>query len=287
MSQAPTVAWLSGRIVPWSEARIPLEDRGLQFGESLYEVLMITASRPRLLPEHAARMRTGAEVIGLEEGVPSDPEWEAIARELVERERLGEGLLYAQVTGGTGPRLHVPERPWAPTFFAYVRAHRFPRAREAERGAKVLTLPDLRWGRADLKTTMLLPAVLAKRAAAARGMEEALLIGPDGEVREGTTSNVFLVEGRCVVSPGQDHHLLPGITRSLVERVAAEAGLRSESGRVPIERLLAADEVFLTATSRLVLPVLEVDGRPVGSGKAGPVALDLARRLRVRLDIED
>jgi D-alanine transaminase len=285
MSGAPTVAWLGGRIVPWSEARIPLEDRGLQFGESLYEVVMITASRPRLLPEHVARMRSGAEEVGLAEGVPSDTGWESIVRGLVERERLREGLLYAQVTGGAGPRSHVPTARLDPEFFAYVREHRFPRARDAERGAQVLTLPDLRWGRADLKTTMLLPAVLAKRAAEARGMEEALLLGPEGEVREGTTSNVFLVEGRRVVSPGQDHHLLPGITRSLVEKIATEAGLPVESARVPLERLLAADEVFLTSTSRLVLPVLEVDGLAVGPGTAGPVALDLARRMRGLLEI--
>jgi D-alanine transaminase len=284
MSGAPSVAWLDGRIVPWRDARIPIEDRGLQFGESLYEVVMITAGKPRLLAEHVGRMRAGAETIGLERGVPSDERWEAIVRELVSRDRLVEGLLYAQVTGGVGPRLHVAV--YEPTFLAYVREHRFPRAADAARGASVLTLPDLRWGRADLKTTMLLPAVLAKRTASARGMEEALLLGPEGEVREGTTSNVFLVEGRTVVSPGQDHHLLPGITRSLVERVAGEAGLRSESGRVSLDRLVLSDEVFLTSTSRLVLPVTEIDGRAIGAGKAGPVALDLASRLRARLEID-
>jgi D-alanine transaminase len=276
---------MDGRIVPWSEARIPIEDRGLQFGESLYEVLMITASRLRLVEEHERRMRAGARALGIEEGVPDVPAWERIAKELVGREELVEGTLYAQVTGGAGPRAHVPPARFEPTFFAYVRAHRFPRAADAERGAKVLTLPDVRWGRSDLKTTMLLAAVLAKREASSRGMEDALLVGPEGEVREGTTSNVFLVEAGRIASPGQDHHLLPGVTRSLVETVAAEAGLPCERQHLSLDRFLSADEVFLTSTSRLVLPVVEIDGRRIGTGQPGPVALDLARRLRARLEI--
>jgi D-alanine transaminase len=283
---APTVAWLNGRLVPWGEAKVPIEDRGLQFAESLYEVLMVTAGRVRLLAEHEARMRHGAKALGIGRGVPDLRGWERVTGEILSAERLDEGLLYAQVTGGAGPRLHAPATAYEPTFFAYVRPHRFPRAADAARGVTAISLADQRWGHCDLKTTMLVPAILARREATRAGADEALLLGEDGSVREGSTSNVFIVEGGALTTPPQDAHLLPGTTSSAVATVATEAGLPIGRTTIPLTRLLRADEVFLTSTSRLVLPVVTVDGMPIGTGAAGRVALDLARRLRARLELE-
>src|SRR5207247_7066242 len=147
----PSVAWLNGTLVPWSEARIPIEDRGLMFSESLYEVVPVTAARARILAAHAERMHRAAVVLGIERGAPSLERWREIARALVEAEGMTEGLLYVQLTGGAAPRIHVPPAPPKPTLFAYVQRHAFPRAGAAPSGIRVITLPDPRWERCDLK----------------------------------------------------------------------------------------------------------------------------------------
>lgn len=287
MATRPGFAFLDGAFVPFEEARVPIDDRGLQFGESLYEVAPISGGKPRLLADHVARMRRAAPDLGLLPGVPALPEWVRIVDGLLEREPTEEALLYAQVTGGSAPRQHVPDVDPTPTFFAYITPHRFPRQPDVLRGIRAISLPDLRWMRRDLKTTMLLPAVLAKREARKRGAAEALLVGPDGSVFEGASSNVFIVEGRSLVTPGQSTNLLPGTMRPLVIEVAREAGLTPRSEPIPEARLRGADEVLVSSSSQLVMAVVDVDGHPVSAGKAGPVALDLAARLRLRFAISD
>lgn len=286
MTRAPTVAWLNGKILAMSEASVPLEDRGLQFGESLYEVAAITGGRARLLREHAERMRCAAEIIGLGRGVPDADSWLALATELLSIEKLDEGILYAQVTGGSAPRAFVPEQPLRPTFFAYLRPFRFPRAEDVAEGIAAVKVPDLRWARRDLKTTMLLPAVLAKRDARARGAHEALLVGPDGHVNEGAASTVFAVEGRTLVTPRRSERSLPGTTGPIVRRLACDAGLGVVEEPLSALRLGSAHEIFVTSATLLLMPVVSVDGAPVGTGRPGPVALDLARRLRATFEID-
>ena len=279
---APSVAWMDGGIVPFGEARVPIEDRGLQFAESLYEVVAITAGEARMLGVHARRMRDAAEELGLAAGVPNDSTWERLARELCARDPIREGLLYAQVTGGEARRSHVPKAPPAPRFWAYVREFRFPRDAEVARGIRAITMPDPRWSRCDLKTVMLLPAVMAKRAAGRQGAAEAIFLGREDEcVREGASSTVFLVRDRTLVSPALSSHLLPGTTGAHLARLATDAGLtvRAE-GSIHVDELRDADEVFVASTTFLVMPVTHIDGGPVGAGASGPIATDLARRLR-------
>jgi D-alanine transaminase len=281
----PTVAWLHDRIVPWSEAVVPIDDRGLQFGESLYEVLPITAGAPRNVAAHAVRMAHGARALGLEAGVPDLESWRRTAASLIGAEGIREGLLHAQLTGGAVQRNHLA-RP-QPHFFAYLLPHRFPRAAEVACGRRAITLPDERWLHCDYKTTMLLPAVRAKRVAAARGADEALLLGPDGTLREGASSTLFIVARGRVESPAPSTHLLPGTTSGLVAEAAAESGLDVVHGPITVPDLVAAAEVFIAATSLLVMPLVAIDGRAVGDGAPGPVATDLAARIRRRLELAD
>jgi D-alanine transaminase len=285
MASRPQFAWLEGRIVPFSEAKVPLDDRGLQFGESLYEVAPITRGRPRLLAEHVSRLQRAAEELGLSAGVPALPVWERLVHELLQLEALTDALLYAQVTGGAAPREHVPKAPPPPTFFAYVTPFEYPGDAAVVRGVRAVSLLDIRWARRDLKTTMLLPAVLAKREARSRGADEAFLVGPTGDVHEGASSNVFIVEGTALVTPAQSSDLLPGTMRPLVCDVGREAGLDVRGERLSLERVARADEVFISSTSQLVMPVVSLDGRPVGPGHGGPVARDLAARLRSRFEL--
>ena len=277
--------WLDDRVVAFEDAKIPLDDRGLLFAESIYEVIPLTGGKARMLPEHVRRMRAGAEPIELGGGVPDESTWERRVQELVGAERMQEGLLYAQLTGGSAPRRHLPQSRPKPRFFAYLLPFRFPRADATARGIALQSFTDPRWQRCDLKTTMLLPGVLAKRDAAARGAEEALFVGPDGSVREGASSNVFFVENDRLMTPVQSQHLLPGITRPLVAELAAETGRSVDHETVQLSRLQNATEVFVTSTTLLVMPVVRIDDRPVGTGTSGPVARDLAERLRARLEL--
>ncbi len=285
MPKDPSVAWIDGRLVPWSEAVVPIEDRGLQFSESLYELLPVTCGRPRLVAAHLERMRAGVAALELGPCVPEPEALRQLAASLLEREGITEGLLYLQVTGGTSPRQHVPRTPPAVRRIAYVREHRFPRDRDLDRGLRVVTVPDPRWAQSDVKTTMLLPAVLARREAHRRGADEAIFVTPAGEVREGATSNVFVVAGSRLRTPPASAHLLPGTMRSLVLDAAAAAGFPVDAGPLEVAALSAAEEVFITATSRLAEPVLSVDGRPVGEGRTGPVVREVARWLRSRLGL--
>jgi D-alanine transaminase len=286
MAQSVTrFAWIDDRIVPFEQASVPIDDRGLLFAESIYEVIPVTGGKARMLPEHIERMQKGAEPIELGGGVPDHATWERRVAELVREERLDEGLLYAQLTGGSALRQHVPEQRPKPRFFAYLIPFRFPRADAAARGIALSSFADPRWQRCDLKTTMLLPGVLAKRDAAARGAQEALFVGGDDHVREGASSNVFFLEGERLFTPVQCQSLLPGITRPLVTHLAAETGRTVVHEAVSFSRLLNAREVFVTSTTLLVMPVVRIDDRPIGQGEAGPVARELAELLRLRLEL--
>jgi D-alanine transaminase len=284
MPTDPTMCWIDDRLVPWSEARLPVEDRGLQFGESVYEVVPVTRGRPRLLSAHAERLAAGA--AALELAAPSVERIHEVAGELISTEAVDEGLMYLQLTGGSAPRDHLPAPPPRPTFISYLRPHRFPRAADVDRGLRVATVPDERWARCDLKTTMLLPAVFAKRQARERGADEAILLAEDDTVREGASTSVIAVlDGRLTV-PEPSSRRLPGTMSALVETVAAEAGLVLSHRPLSVTDLARASEVLVTATSKLVMPVVSVDDRPVGDGTAGPVGRDLAARVRRRFELE-
>jgi D-alanine transaminase len=269
-------AWFDGRLVPFAEARVPLEDRGLQFGESVYEVVGMVAGSPFVLEAHVERMRRGASELGLSEGVPPLETWREIARQLDAREHHRAGLLYAQLTGGVAARRHVPVKTPHPVFFAYLRPHDFPGPGETARGMSIITLPDTRWYRSDVKTSMLLPAVMAKREAAARGADEAVFVGQDGYVADGASSTVFVVRQRGVLTAPTSRRALPGTSALVVRRICTDLGIPITDHHLTLSDLTAADELFVASTTLLLMPVVEVDGKPVASGSAGPVSLQLA-----------
>lgn len=286
MAGYPEFAWIRGALVPFAEARVSIADRGLLFGESVYEVLPITSGRVRARAAHLERLRRSATAIGLS----CDDTQDATAASswmdrLVAAEGVDEGLLYLQLTGGEAPRSHTARA--APLLFAYATAQPLPDRPRRARGSTVACAPDPRWARCDLKTTMLLAAVLGKRAAAAAGADDVLWIADDGTVREAGSANVAIVERGVVVAPPPSPAILPGITIAIANRVAAELGIPWRHERFDRARLVAADEVFVTATSQLVMPVLRVDDDVIADGLAGAIALRLGDALRDALDRED
>lgn len=272
----PRWAYVNGVFVPFTSAAVPLEDRGLEFSESLYEVVAVVGGKPFRLADHVARMQQGARELGLEEGVPPLATWQRLVAELWAREPHPSAILYAQLTGGPAAREHLPTLPGKPLFFAYLRPYAFPSPSLLAQGIAAVTVPESRWQRRDIKTTMLLPAVLAKQQARTKGAQEAIFVGQDGYVNEGASSNVCVVKGGVVASPPPGNRLLEGVTLRAVGELCAELAVPFHRRWVSLSDLAGADEVFITSTTTLVMPVVRLDGKPIGDGRPGPMSLRLA-----------
>jgi D-alanine transaminase len=274
------LACLNGEIMPIEHAVVPVWDRGFLFGDSVYEVFRMYAARRWLEAEHLARLKRSLNEL---EFPPCD------LKRLVERmdrtiaqSRIREGTVYVQVTRGVAPRAHVfPDPPVPPTELIVVRPYDDgPAARLRESGARMISRPDLRWKRCDIKSTNLLANVLASEAARRAGCHEAVLIDSEGFVTEATHSSLLWVrQGRLEGTP-EGHEILPGMTRGLTLRLIKPLGLPFAGARVTLATLVAADEVILVGTTYEVLPVIEIDGQIIGSGAPGPLALRLGELYR-------
>lgn len=263
------VLWINGRFTTTDERVIGVEDRGFQFGDGVYEVLKLLSGAPLFAPRHFARMQRGLEQI--EVPCPwTEAEFLSLSRELAARTSFRDGLVYFQVTRGESKRAHFWPEPVQPTAIGYTRAFRFPDRSKKERGAVVITTPEVRWKFCNIKSTNLLPNALAKKSAQRAGAEEALFV-EGGEVREGASSTFFAVrEGRLITHPA-DQSILPGTVRDEVITLALDEKIRVDERPVREKELYALDEAFLTSTSQAVMPIVAIDGRAVGDGRRGPI----------------
>jgi D-alanine transaminase len=272
---------VNGKFVPRSEAVVSVEDRGFVFGDGVYEV--VRAIRGRLFATRFHNERLERSLAGIRiklNGEDSPARFVEIGRRLLRDNHLldGEATLYIQVTRGATTRAHYfPPENTPPTI--YISVARFtPNAELAERGAPVITHPDLRWGRCDLKTLNLLPNVLASQTAKEQGAFEAMLIR-DGVVTEGAKTNFFgVVDGTLRTHPC-DSHILPGITRSVLRDLAGEIGIAVDESPIAVDEIPGLSELFLTGTTTDVMPVVQLDGRFVGDGKPGELTTKLQRVL--------
>lgn len=273
----PRIAYVNGRYVPHAQARVHVEDRGYQFSDGVYEVCEIYDGRivdetrhldrlDRSLGEMAMEWPIGREALGV------------VMREVVRRNRVRDGLVYLQVTRGVAPRDHAFPPPGTPPAIV-VTAKATSRAqndRLAEEGVKVITLPDNRWERVDIKTVSLLPNVLARQKAREAGAREAWFVDRDGYVTEGAATTAWIVtaDGTLVTRP-DGSGILPGITRRTAMRVAEREGYPIEERKFTVEEAQAAREAFITAASTVVMPVVMIDDRPVANGRPGSIATGL------------
>lgn len=269
--------YLNGQYVPLEEAKVPVDDRGFQFADSIYEVIRAYGGRPFRMRRHLDRLERSAAAIGLPP--PPRAELEAVAAELMRRNGLGDAAIYVQITRGAIARQHLPPPGLRPTIVVAARPVRAPEEAAREQGVSAITLPDDRWLRCDVKAVGLLPNVLGKLKAAEAGCADAIYVR-DGVVTESTSSNVCAVFGGEVWTHPADHLILHGVTREAVLLLARFAGIPAREQPFTVERMRAADELFLTSTILEVMPVTRLDGRPVGAGKPGPVA----RRLQGLLE---
>ena len=275
------IVYVNGRFLPRGEARVSVEDRGFVFGDGVYEVLRVINGRLFATTFHNERLERSLKGILIElKGEDSPARFVDVGKQLLRENALldGEATLYMQVTRGATTRAHYfPPPDITPT--VYISVARFtPNTGLAESGAGAITHPDLRWGRCDLKTLNLLPNVLASQVAKERGAFEAMLIR-DGVVTEGAKTNFFgVVDGTLRTHPC-DTHILPGITRSVLRQLAREVGIDVDETPITVKEIPRLSELFLTGTTTDVMPVVSLDGKPVGKGKPGALTRKLQKVL--------
>ena len=273
--------WLNGEWVAADEARISIFDRGLLFGQSVYEVAPVLGGRIANWPYHAARLASSMATAG----IADDTDWPAVMAELIERNGMDEGRAYLQVTAGsTGDRdFLLPDQRPAQTRIASVQPVALVDNPKAETGLRIVLRPDMRWQLRAAKTTQLLYAILMKEEARAAGVDDAWLV-EDGVITEATSQNAHIIDARGVlVSHPVDRGVLPGITRISVMAIARDMGLTVEERPFTPDELFESREAFVSAAGSLVLPVVEVDGRLIGEGRPGPVSREIRQTYIARL----
>ncbi|NVK42711.1 MAG: aminotransferase class IV [Oceanospirillaceae bacterium] len=261
--------YLNGRYLPADEARISPFDRGFLFGDSVYEVIPYFRGTGFRLQEHIARLEHSLRAVRIR----GDLDWVGILDQLVTLNGGGNLSVYLQVTrGDSGSRSHVYDADLEPTVFACCAPVRdfASIATEDVKGLVAIVTADLRWRRCDIKSTCLLPNILVVQQARDHQADEALLLR-DGLVTEGTSSNVFVVRQGVIYTPKRSSEILGGITRELVLELADENGIQYQETDIDYEALMAGDEVWISSSTRGVLPVTVIDGHPVGDGEKGPL----------------
>ena len=263
--------YLNGQFLPLAEAGISPLDRGFLYGDGVYEIIPVYSRRPFRLAEHLQRLQ--ATLAGIELANPlSVAEWTTLIERLVAEAPWADQSIYLQVTrGADNKRDHAfPPASVAPTVFAFASPLVTPSAEVRAKGVSAITVADQRWARCDLKVISLLANILARQHAVAAGCAEALLIR-DGYMKEGAASNIFVVKNGVLLAPPKTHLMLPGITYDIILDLADSHGLPHEVREIGENELRGADEVWMTSSTKEVLPITQLDGQPVGHGTPGPV----------------
>lgn len=273
------VVYVNGRYRSYGEAAVHVEDRGFQFGDAVYEVCQVRHGHIIDEARHLARLARSLRELSMPAPM-GDRALGRVIRETIKRNRVDNGMVYVQVSRGVAPRdFTFPASDTSPTLVCLARSIPLSRQQaQAETGIKVITQPDLRWGRCDIKTVMLLPACLAKEAAREAGAKEAWLLDAQGYVTEGASSNAWIVGGDGVLVTRQiDRAILAGVTRATLLEAIARAGLEVVERRFTPAEARTAREAFVTAATNTVMPVVAIDGIAIGDGRPGPVVRQLRK----------
>jgi D-alanine transaminase len=278
------IAYVNGRYVPHRHATVHIEDRGFQFADAVYEVIAIRRGAFIDAERHLARLARSRAALKLAAPM-SDAALMLVLHETARRNGVADGIVYLQISRGSAPRdFAFPAKP-RPSLVVTSRRQCIADPRLAARGVAVITVPDIRWRRPDIKSVSLLPNALAKQQAKEAGAYEAWQVDGEGNVTEGTSSNAWIVtDGDEVVTRRADGVILAGVTRLGVFDILARDGLRLVERPFSVAEAKAAREAMITSATNGVLPVVRIDGVPVGEGRPGPVALKLAAAYRDFMD---
>jgi D-alanine transaminase len=272
-------AYVNGRYLPLRDAKVHVEDRGYQFADAVYEVCEVRGGKLIDERRHIERLQRSLREMRIRMPM-SVAALSVILHEVTARNRIGYGLVYLQIGRGVARRDHAfPSPQPSPSIVVTARALNLPRNEAlAASGIAVISVPDNRWGRVDIKTVGLLPNVLARQDAIERGARDAWFVAADGTVTEATSANAWIVtRSGALVTRHADHAILRGITRAVTFATAKGEGMTIEERAFTLEEAYAAREAFITSATQLVLPVVRIDGRVIGDGKPGPVAIALRR----------
>lgn len=261
------IVYLNGEFLSLEEARIPVMDRGFIFGDGVYEVIPIYSRQPFRLAGHLERLQHSLDGIRLA-NPHTQAEWADLVTRLTDANEGEDQSIYLQVTRGVSKRDHVFPKGVPPTVFMMSSPLLPPPAEWRENGIKAITATDNRWQHCDIKAISLLPNVLLRQLAADAEAIETILLR-EGFLTEGTASNIFVVRDSVLLAPPKSHLMLPGITYDVVLELAEKNGIRSDVREISEFELRSADEIWLTSSTREVLPVTSLDGKPVGAGKPG------------------
>ena len=262
-------AYLNGQFLPLADARIPVLDRGFIFGDGVYEVIPVYSRRPFRLPEHLRRLQHSLDAIRL--GNPmADAEWTRLIHELVARHSGEDQSVYLQVTRGVAKRDHAFPKEGKPTVFMMSSPLSTPPREQIEQGVPCITATDFRWLKCDVKSVSLLGNCLLRQLAADAGAVEVVLFRDDF-LTEASASNVFVVRNNKMLAPPKNHLILPGITYDVVLELAAAKGISIELRAIAEQEVRNADELWVTSSSKEVLAITTLDGKPVGNGRPGPL----------------
>jgi len=263
------IVYLNGDFLPIERAQISVMDRGFVFGDGVYEVIPVYGGRLFRLEQHLQRLARSLAEIRLADPLSGD-QWRHCLQDLVTRNGDGDQSVYVQITRGIAPRDHAFPKEVKPTVYAASSPLRPQAAEVVEDGVAAICMPDIRWQRCDIKAITLLANILLRQQAIDEGAVEAILVR-DGLVNEGAASNLFIVKGGELITPPKGAYLLPGITRDLVLELAAAHAITFREAAITPQDLADAEEVWLTSSTREILPVTRLDKRAVGNGKPGPL----------------
>jgi D-alanine transaminase len=270
------IAYVNGRYVPHREATVHIEDRGYQFADGVYEVVCVQGGRVIDEEPHLDRLERSLGELRIAQPM-GRPAYRQVTRELLRRNRVTDGIVYTQITRGVARRDHpFPAAGTPPSIVMTSRRIKPQDPALFERGISVISTPDIRWERCDIKSVSLLPNILAKQQAREAGAYEAWFVDGDGNVTEGSSTNAWIVtrDGELVTRQ-LGSAILGGITRQSLIRLASESQVKVVERAFTLEEARQAREAFLTSTTSFVIPIVKLDGKPVGAGKPGPVAARL------------
>lgn len=267
-----SICWINGQFVSEAEAKLSIFDRGVLFGDGVYEVAAVFCGKLLDADLHLARLTRSLAQVSLDIAVSNDTLSE-VMQSLATQNGISEGLVYLQVTRGEAERDFAFPATVKPTIFAFARAKSLSNDSHAS-GITAHAVPDIRWGRCDIKSTSMLAQVLAKQAARHAGAYEAMM-HEDGVVTEGSSSTLWVVRKGVVYTRPLSNDILAGITRDVIISLASELGIDLEERAFTVDDACECDECFMTSATSFVLPIIQIDGRAVGSGQPGPVAARL------------
>lgn len=270
------IAYVTGQYLPHRQAAVHIEDRGYQFGDGVYEVIAVVGGHLVDEAPHLSRLHRSLSELRISAPM-SDAALKLVIREVIRRNGVDNGIVYLQVTRGAAPREHAFPKAVKPVLVVTSRRSRSPDPRLGQQGIAVITIPDIRWSRCDIKSVALVPNVLGKQQAREAGAYEAWQVDREGQVTEGTSTNAWIVtQDGAVVTRAADNAILNGVTRGAVLEIMRREGYRLDERPFSVAEARAAREAFLTSTTAELLPVVRIDGNPVADGKPG----QLSRKLR-------